>query len=145
MDYNQLNPNKMTPSELKMQLARMQAELSQRSLELNRVLAELKRQAQELEKRDDELKLRVSEITNLKVEFEKTKVELKQKRSTFKSKAMAVILGVFYGLATILFNQANSMINATPSEPGGTAMLAMAGILYFGCLIGTVFIAGGSN
>lgn len=145
MSHEQLDPSKMTQSELRMQVVRMQAELTQRSLELDRVQAELRRREQELEKREEELKQKETALTDLRVKFEVSRVELGHKKPTLTSRLIAFIVGIFFGVTTVLFNQANSMINAKPPDPAGNTLLVIAAILYFGCLIATVFIAGGGK
>src|SRR4051794_36430731 len=133
MSFQRFNPNTMTPTELKVHLASMQTELHFKALELAQRKLEFDRIQAELDKRQDELEQKTIELTDMRVKFEGTRVELlhKSRRRPFVSKVLAFIVCIFFGLTTVLFNHANSLVDA--KDPNANIYFSIAIILYVGC------------
>ena len=138
MSVNQPDPSKMTPSELRIQWGMMQKELEFRET----ILIE---RAKELEKTNEKLEKREEELTTLKVQLEGKDVELKHKKGNLKTRILAAIVSVLFGVSTILFNYANSLLTTKPPDPNGNTMLDLAGLIYLVCVIVTIFMLGGGN
>lgn len=138
MSVNQPDPSKMTPSELRIQWGMMQKELEFRET----ILIE---RSHALEKTNEKLEKREEELTTLKVQLEGKDVELKHKRGNLKTRILAAIVSVLFGVSTVLFNYANSLVTAKPPDPNGNVMLGIAGLIYIICAIVTIFMLGGGN
>jgi len=138
MSSNQPDPSKMTPNELRIQWGVLQRELEFRETILNE-------RGKELEQANIKLEQREQELTTLKVELEGKNVELKHKKGNLKTRVLAAIVSVLFGVSTILFNYANSLITAKPPNPNGNVLLGIAGLIYLACVIVTIFMLGGGN
>jgi hypothetical protein len=138
MSSNQPDPSKMAPNELRIQWGMMQRELEFREM----ILTE---RGKELERANIKLSQREQELTTLKVELEGKNVELKHKKGSLKTRVLAGIVSVLFGVSTILFNYANSLLTAKPPEANGNVLLGIAGLIYLACVIVTIFMLGGGN
>jgi hypothetical protein len=138
MNSDQPDPSRMTPNELRIQWGVMKRELEFRETILNE-------RGKELEQANIKLERRAQELTTLKVELEGKNVELKHKKGNLKTRVLAAIVSVLFGVSTILFNYANSLLTAKPPDPNGNVLLGIAGLIYLACVIVTIFMLGGGN
>ncbi len=135
MNSDQFDPNWFTtPEELRIKAVTMHVELKERRGEIARLRTELA-------DANADLLIQGDLTTRLALAEER----LKHTQRTWKSRVLAVFVGVLNIVAVYLYNYGNSLITSTPSDQNGYYMLAIAGIIYFMAFCTTVFILAGNH
>lgn len=116
MQYDQLDPTKMTLNELRIQFVSIRAELKHREETLN------------------DTKLRLANLQNQP-----------QKKTPIWKMTLAFFTSILFGITSIMFNIGTSMLTSKPPEPPGNILLTLAGIIFVICTLVSTFIVGGSN
>ncbi len=126
-------------------IARLQEQLNNRDSLVAQKIRELDRISRELAGQKKENKRITAEIIELKVTLAKKETELEHKKPRLRNRVLAVCITLFFGVSTILFNLANSLLTNKPPETGpGAIILDAAIVIYAICAIVTVFMLGGS-
>src|SRR5260370_24316695 len=116
MQYDQLDPTKMTLNELRIQFVTIRAELKYK---------------------DDALQETRQQLTALQN-------QPKKKRPVWKM-ILAFFISILFGVTSIMFNVGSSMLASKPPEPFANTFLTLAGIVFVICTLAATFIVGGSN
>jgi hypothetical protein len=116
MQYDQLDPTKMTQNELRIQFVTIRAELKYRDEALR------------------DTRLQLVALQN----------QPKKKTSVWKM-ILAFSISILFGVTSIMFNVGTSMLTSKPPDPSGNILLVLAGIIFVICTLVSTFIVGGSN
>jgi hypothetical protein len=156
MDNGKIDPKKLTPNELKVQLEVAREKLSHKEEEVLRLERELEKAHLEVERLETELEQTKKALNELRMQYEVTKEkyehtvkELSSKvNDAYKRNSGAKVQAVFVSIAflgsNILLGFGVNMLTMTPPDPKGPVLLAAAVILS---LLGTgvsIFV-GGNN
>lgn len=144
MSSQQFDPNKMKPTELRVQWGALQKELEYKEKAFIQRGEELERAYDQLKQRESELQQKTADLIELRVKLEAKTVELGQRKKPL-IKIIAIIVSLLFGVTNVLFNLANNMIGAKPPDPNGNVLIAIAATIYFACAVITIFVLGGGN
>ena len=133
MTFDQFELTMLSKEELKMLVVRLQGEIVRKNTEIARLQGELADTKANLLIQDD-----------LRTRLALAEERLQHTKRTWKSKLLAVFVGVLNIGAIFLFNYGNSLITATHPDQNGYYMLAIAGVTTFITTCTTIFILAGS-
>jgi Mrp family chromosome partitioning ATPase len=142
MSSNQPDPNQKGSNDVEVLAARLQERLDNREAVIIEKSSELDRLSKQLTTREKEIKQKTIEIAELKTKVAVKDTELEHKKPTIKNRILAVSVSLLFGVSTILFNLANSLLTNKPPEPKGTVIFDVAAIIYIICAVVTVLNAG---
>src|SRR5438477_157213 len=119
MTFDQFELKMLSQEELKMLAVKQQGEIVGKNTEISRLQRELADTKANLLIQDD-----------LRTRLALAEERLQHTKKTWKSKVLAVFVGLFNLVAVYLFNYGNSLITTTPPDQNGFYLLVTAGIVY---------------
>jgi Mrp family chromosome partitioning ATPase len=125
--------------------ARLQERLNHREAVIVEKNNELDKLSRQLVAREKEIKQKTTEIAELKTKLAVKDTEPRHKKPTVRNRILAVSVSILFGISTILFNLANSLLTNRPPDPNGTVVFGAAAAIYVVCTVVTVFMLGGGN